>query len=196
MQCVLFCSCCLLCLRHTLFPCTQALNEDGCMLGAKIVWMTLMETRSVRRWAACELGSSRVQFTRSAGRRLHCVCMLDRAAALCQALGHSGHPAASATHPSCTCASLECSLTALLRPFAAPAADNPVTDDTIKDWAGFVSMIADGYFNRRMAWFPIDRLQMELLAVQGLAAPPHDVAEWARIVYTVLEKVHPQFPSE
>jgi hypothetical protein len=76
------------------------------------------------------------------------------------------------------------------------AADNPVTDDTIKDWAGFVSMIVDGYFNRRMAWFPIDRLQMELLAVQSLAAPPHDVAEWARIVYTVLEKVHPQFPSE
>lgn len=32
----------------------QALNEDGCMLGAKIVWITLMETRSVRRWAACE----------------------------------------------------------------------------------------------------------------------------------------------
>lgn len=24
------------------------------MLGAKIVWITLMETRSVRRWAACE----------------------------------------------------------------------------------------------------------------------------------------------
>lgn len=75
-------------------------------------------------------------------------------------------------------------------------ADNPVTDDTIKEWSGFVSMIVDGYFNRRMAWFPIDRLQMELLAVQGLAAAPHDVAEWARIVYTVLEKVHPQFPSE
>lgn len=74
--------------------------------------------------------------------------------------------------------------------------DNPVTDDTIKDWSGFVSMIVDGYFNRRMAWFPIDRLQMELLAVQDLAVQPHDVAEWARIVYTVLEKVHPQFPSE
>lgn len=66
MQCVLLCSCCPLC--HTLVPCTQALNEDGCMLGAKIVWMTLMETRSVRRWAACELGSSRAQCTRSAGR--------------------------------------------------------------------------------------------------------------------------------
>lgn len=76
------------------------------------------------------------------------------------------------------------------------AADNPVTDDTLKEWSGFVSMIVDGYFNRRMAWFPIDRLQMELLAVQGLSAAPHDVAEWARIVYTVLEKVHPQFPSE
>jgi hypothetical protein len=47
-------------LRHTnvfaaLFSAfLQALNEEGCMLGAKIVWMTLMETRSVRRWAACE----------------------------------------------------------------------------------------------------------------------------------------------
>lgn len=113
-------------LEQQVAPPGMALNEDGCMLGAKIVWITLMETRSVRRWAAY----------------------------------------------------------------------NPVTDDTIKEWSGFVSMIVDGYFNRRMAWFPIDRLQMELLAVQGLAAAPHDVAEWARIVYTVLEKVHPQFPSE
>lgn len=32
----------------------QALNEDGCMLAAKIVWITLMEARSVRRWATCE----------------------------------------------------------------------------------------------------------------------------------------------
>jgi len=37
-----------------MWPGLQALNEDGCMLGAKIVWITLMETRSVRRWAACE----------------------------------------------------------------------------------------------------------------------------------------------
>lgn len=44
--------------------------------------------------------------------------------------------------------------------------------------------------------FPIERLQLELSAVQDLSAAPHDVAEWARIVYTVLEKVHPQSPSE
>lgn len=32
------------------------------------------------------------------------------------------------------------------------SADNPVTDDTLKEWAGFVSMIVEAYFNRRMAW--------------------------------------------
>eukprot|EP00775_Hariotina_reticulata_P002409 gene2409-2713_t len=112
-------------LEQQMAPPGMALNEDGCMLGAKIVWITLMETRSVRRWAAY----------------------------------------------------------------------NPVTDDTLAEWSGFVTMIVDGYFNRRLAWFPIERLQLELAAVQGVAVPPHDVAEWARIVYTVLEKVHPQFPA-
>lgn len=99
MQWVLVCSCRLLCLRHTLFSCTQALNEDGCMLGAKIVWMTLMETRSVRRWAACELGSSRVQCTRSAGRSS---LRAGQGSSIVPGAGlHSGHPAASPTHPSC-----------------------------------------------------------------------------------------------
>jgi len=41
------------CHKHA-FAVLQALNEDGCMLAAKIVWITLMETRSVRRWAACK----------------------------------------------------------------------------------------------------------------------------------------------
>ncbi|KAF8056360.1 TMEM231 [Scenedesmus sp. PABB004] len=113
-------------LEQSLAPPGMALNDEGCMLGAKIVWITLMETRSVRRWAAY----------------------------------------------------------------------NPVTDDTLSQWSGFVTMIVDGYFNRRMAWFPVERLQLELSVQQDLSAPPHDVAEWARIVYTVLEKVHPQFPSE
>lgn len=44
--------------------------------------------------------------------------------------------------------------------------------------------------------FPIERLQLELSAVQDLCAPPPDVVEWARIVYTVLEKVHPQVSNE
>jgi hypothetical protein len=112
-------------LEQAVAPPGMALNEDGCMLAAKIVWITLMETRSVRRWATY----------------------------------------------------------------------NPVTDDTLKEWSGFVAMIVEAYFNRRMAWFPIERLQLELSAVQDLSAAPHDVAEWARIVYTVLEKVHPQSPS-
>eukprot|EP00879_Flechtneria_rotunda_P000897 GHRR01001024.1.p1 GENE.GHRR01001024.1~~GHRR01001024.1.p1 ORF type:complete len:222 (+),score=57.07 GHRR01001024.1:296-961(+) len=112
-------------LEHQVAPPGMALNEEGCMLGAKIVWITLMQTRSVRRWAAY----------------------------------------------------------------------NPVTDDTLCEWSGFVTMIVDGWFNRHMAWFPVDRLQLELSAVQGVTTPPHDVAEWARIVYTVLEKHHPQFPQ-
>jgi hypothetical protein len=51
----------------------QALNEDGCMLGAKIVWMTLMETRSVRRWAACKS----TPCSRAASRHA-CSCALRR----------------------------------------------------------------------------------------------------------------------
>ncbi|WIA14905.1 hypothetical protein OEZ86_003519 [Tetradesmus obliquus] len=113
-------------LEQQVAPPGMALNEDGCMLGAKIVWITLMETRSVRRWAAY----------------------------------------------------------------------NPVTDDTLHAWCGFVSMIVDSYLNRQMSWFPIERLQLELQAMQDLCVPPHDVVEWARIVYTVLEKVHPQFSKE
>jgi hypothetical protein len=72
---------------YTLFSCAQALNEDGCMLGAKIVWMTLMETRSVRRWAACELWAA-------AHMQCHTVLVarvLDWAAELCQPLGSSQH---------------------------------------------------------------------------------------------------------
>jgi hypothetical protein len=49
------------------------------MLGAKIVWMTLMETRSVRRWAACEsLGSISTQHSCWS----HCTGLAQRAAPL------------------------------------------------------------------------------------------------------------------
>ncbi len=48
---------------------------------------------------------------------------------------------------------------------------------------------------KRWAWTPIDRLQMELTAVTGRTERPHVVAEWARVVHTTLEQVAPQFPS-
>ncbi|PNH06887.1 hypothetical protein TSOC_006682, partial [Tetrabaena socialis] len=65
-----------------------------------------------------------------------------------------------------------------------------VSGPTLAQWRGFVAMIVDGYFERRMAWFPLDRLQLELAAVQEL------VAERARVVYTTLEQVCPQFPKD
>jgi hypothetical protein len=35
---------------------------------------------------------------------------------------------------------------------------------------------------------------MEVSAVQGRTVRPDVVAEWARLVYVVLQDVHPQFP--
>jgi hypothetical protein len=34
-------------------------------------------------------------------------------------------------------------------------------------WKGFVSLILGAYFEKRMAWFPVDRLQMEVSAMTG-----------------------------
>ena len=36
-------------------------------------------------------------------------------------------------------------------------------------WKGFVSLILAAYFEKRMAWFPVDRLQMEVSAMTGAA---------------------------
>ncbi|KXZ42760.1 hypothetical protein GPECTOR_120g427 [Gonium pectorale] len=76
------------------------------------------------------------------------------------------------------------------------ATASAVSEPTLKQWRGFVAMIVNGYFERRMAWFPIDRLQLELSAVQGRSLPPDLVAERARIVYTTLEQVYPQFAKD
>ena len=35
-------------------------------------------------------------------------------------------------------------------------------------WQGFVSLILAAYFEKRMAWFPVDRLQMEVSAMTGV----------------------------
>ncbi|DBA89444.1 TPA: hypothetical protein ACH3X1_004076 [Trebouxia sp. C0004] len=71
----------------------------------------------------------------------------------------------------------------------------PVSEATLNSWQGFVSLIVKGYMEKRWAWTPIDRLQMELTAVTGRTERPHVVAEWARVVHTTLEQVAPQFPS-
>ena len=74
-------------------------------------------------------------------------------------------------------------------------AAKPVSEPTLASWKGFVTLIVKGYMEKRWAWFPIDRLQMELTAVTGRTERPHVVAEWARVVHTTLEQVAPQFPS-
>ncbi|KAL3160118.1 hypothetical protein ABBQ32_010895 [Trebouxia sp. C0010 RCD-2024] len=72
----------------------------------------------------------------------------------------------------------------------------PVSEATLASWKGFVTLIVNGYMRQRLAWFPIDRLQMEITAVTGRTERPHNVAEWARIVHTTLAQVAPQFPSQ
>ncbi|KAG2423223.1 hypothetical protein HXX76_015480 [Chlamydomonas incerta] len=71
-----------------------------------------------------------------------------------------------------------------------------VSEPTLASWRGFVAMIVNGYFERRMAWYPLDRLQLELAAVQGRSMPQEVVAEHARIVFTTLEQVYPQFATD
>lgn len=80
----------------------------------------------------------------------------------------------------------------LVHDFAA----KPVSEATLASWKGFVTLIVNGYMRQRLAWFPIDRLQMEITAVTGRTERPHNVAEWARIVHTTLAQVAPQFPSQ
>ncbi len=41
-----------------------------------------------------------------------------------------------------------------------------MSDATLAQWRGFVGMIVNGYFEQRMAWFPLERLTLELSAVQ------------------------------
>lgn len=76
------------------------------------------------------------------------------------------------------------------------ATGSAVSDATLARWRGFVGMIVTGYFEQRMAWFPLERLTLELSAVQDLALPPELVAERARVVFTVLEHVYPQFAKD
>ena len=51
----------------------------------------------------------------------------------------------------------------------------PVSDATLNLWRGFVSLILSAYFEKRMAWYPVDRLQLEVSATTGvlLSCPLH-----------------------
>jgi hypothetical protein len=68
-----------------------------------------------------------------------------------------------------------------------------VSDTTKRKWSGFVKLICNAYFEKRMASYPVDKLQMEL-AASGRIEKPDMVAEWARLVFETLHHVAPQFP--
>lgn len=70
-----------------------------------------------------------------------------------------------------------------------------LTDATRARWQGFVALICNAYFEKRMASFPIDRLQLEL-RVAGRMERDDTVAEWSRLVYETLNHVAPQFPKD
>ena len=55
-----------------------------------------------------------------------------------------------------------------------------------KRWLGFVKLIANAYFGKRMAWYPIDKLQLEQVVSCEKVDPPDIVAERARLVFTTL----------
>ncbi|KAK9916974.1 hypothetical protein WJX75_009376 [Coccomyxa subellipsoidea] len=71
----------------------------------------------------------------------------------------------------------------------------PVSDATLNLWRGFVSLILSAYFEKRMAWYPVDRLQLEVSATTGRLESPSTIAEFARLVYSTLNTVAPQFPE-
>ena len=71
-----------------------------------------------------------------------------------------------------------------------------VSKDFEHRWSGFVKLITNAYFVKRMAWFPLDRLQLEQMASCSKADSPSIVAERARIVFTTLRLIAPQFPKD
>ena len=56
-----------------------------------------------------------------------------------------------------------------------------------------MSLICNAYFEKRMASYPLERLQLEL-RVRGRVERQDTVAEWARLVFETLHHVVPQFP--
>jgi hypothetical protein len=72
-------------------------------------------------------------------------------------------------------------------------AEPPISLATTRKWNGFVRLICDAYFEKRVASYPLERLQLELAAT-GRLERPDIVAEWSRLVYETLHHVAPQFP--
>lgn len=72
-------------------------------------------------------------------------------------------------------------------------AEPAISEASRAQWTGFVKLICDAYFERRVASYPLDRLQLELTA-RGRIERRDVVAEWSRLVYETLHQVAPQFP--
>lgn len=70
----------------------------------------------------------------------------------------------------------------------------PVSAETKLQWNGFCALIANAYYTRGMAWLPVKTLQLEQMAVTGMAEEPAVVAGWMRLVFATLEVVSPQWP--
>lgn len=105
------------------------------------------------------------------------------------------------TQKNCPASCLELSLLVWITLMLAPKSvvrwgvGSAVSEETLAIWKGFVSLIVNAYFEQRMSWYPIDRLQTEMSLSTGSFGEPSLVAERARIVFATLESVAPQFPS-
>ncbi|XP_002966374.2 uncharacterized protein LOC9634083 [Selaginella moellendorffii] len=71
-----------------------------------------------------------------------------------------------------------------------------VTAESLLEWKGFCSIIANAYYNRGMAWLPVKTLQLEQMAVLGRAEEASLVADRMRLAFTTLEIVCPQWPKK
>ncbi|KAK9833385.1 hypothetical protein WJX81_000536 [Elliptochloris bilobata] len=81
-------------------------------------------------------------------------------------------------------------------PSSVVGAGVTVSAETTAQWGGFVCLIVFAYLEKRWAWYNLERLQLEILVSSGRAVPPAAVAELAQLVYTTLNQVAPQWPSE
>eukprot|EP00475_Leptophrys_vorax_P004899 TRINITY_DN12935_c0_g1_i2.p1 TRINITY_DN12935_c0_g1~~TRINITY_DN12935_c0_g1_i2.p1 ORF type:complete len:192 (+),score=21.98 TRINITY_DN12935_c0_g1_i2:232-807(+) len=67
------------------------------------------------------------------------------------------------------------------------------TSDSLLQWKGFCSLIAKAYYDQGMAWYSVNRLQMEQIAATGVAEPAALVSDRMRLVFTTLEVVDPRW---
>ncbi|GJP56284.1 hypothetical protein CLOM_g15353 [Closterium sp. NIES-68] len=75
------------------------------------------------------------------------------------------------------------------------ALSKAASPDSHVQWQGFCSLIANAYYTQGMAWYSVGRLQMEQMAVAGVAEPAAVVADRMRLVFTTLEYLTPHWPS-